>query len=328
MPSNDTHIPDPWGLEPVETPASGSTSPAAATDPDGPGDLAVSTRRRSTTTTRKSSDFRIGQLFTSGADAQRLERAATGIQRPLGTGRRVAITSVEGGSGKSTLTALMGQAFSKVRSDTTAAIDVALEAGTLAQRLGATNNVDMDALASHIQNSVPDRPWFEGNLETPTAQLLATMPRGATPAADGAFDRAALAISRYCPIALYDCGPGLSTNPSALWAARNSHVVVVVVRAGSTQVAAAAHWATSVRERFGAAGIVAVVETDGRGRHSALRAAASLSAAGVDAYAIGHDRHLATGSVLHYDRVGSRVRLQVLELAAQILERSGGVNAR
>lgn len=325
MPSHDTHVPDPWDLG---SQGAQSGPPRIAKSSSRSGRTPTDNGRRSAARSHVRSDFRLGPLFTSGAETQRLERASTAVQRPLGTGRRMALGSVEGGSGKSTLTALLGLAFSSLRPDTTAVIDVAREAGTLAQRLGTEDGLDLDSLATHAAGATLDREALGGLMACPAPQLLTTAPRTSEPQPDQALDRTATTLSRYCPVTLYDCGPGLASNPSALWAVRASHAVIVVVRAGSPQTSAAARWAASSREYSGATGLVAVVETDGRGRHSAQRAAASLSAAGIDAFPIGHDRHIAASGVLQLQRVRPPVRLQIIELAAHMLERSGGVDDR
>ncbi|MFH8802171.1 MinD/ParA family protein [Streptomyces sp. NPDC017936] len=67
----------------------------------------------------------------SGPEQQRLVRLQTPVPRPY----RISVTSIKGGVGKTTTSAMLGLTFSRYRADRTVVIDANPHAGTLADRL-------------------------------------------------------------------------------------------------------------------------------------------------------------------------------------------------
>ncbi|MEE1930949.1 hypothetical protein V1J52_22685 [Streptomyces sp. TRM 70351] len=64
--------------------------------------------------------------------------AAHAIQQPITTGRQIAVTSIRGGAGKSTVAALLALTFAHYRPDPVLAVEADPALGTLPRRLGAS----------------------------------------------------------------------------------------------------------------------------------------------------------------------------------------------
>ncbi|MFE9098012.1 MinD/ParA family protein [Streptomyces sp. NPDC007264] len=72
-----------------------------------------------------------GGARSSGPEQQRLARLQTPVPRPY----RISVTSIKGGVGKTTTSAMLGLTFAHYRADRTVVIDANPHAGTLADRL-------------------------------------------------------------------------------------------------------------------------------------------------------------------------------------------------
>ncbi|WAP51109.1 hypothetical protein OL239_14640 [Arthrobacter sp. ATA002] len=137
---------------------------------------------------------------------------------------------------------------------------------------------------------------------------------------DGA-SRISRAISRYCPITLFDCGAGL-TDPGVLWAVENSHAAVFVTPASVAGVEDALEYAAAWRRLPGISGVpllILVAQPAPGGSFSASREAGRLRRAGIDAVHLGHDRHLAAGVEVRSSLLSRRTRLEAATVASRVL---------
>lgn len=139
-------------------------------------------------------------------------------------------------------------------------------------------------------------------------------------AADGAT-RLSRALSRYCPITIFDCGPGL-TDPGAVWALGHSHLAVFVTPASVAGLQDAVEFAGSWRHGPATAAVpllVLVVQSSPGRALSASKEAHRLHRAGVDALHLGGDRHLAAGVEVIPSLLSRRTRLEAVSLASRVL---------
>ncbi len=70
-------------------------------------------------------------------DVAERTRIAREVQQPVTTGRIVAVTSIRGGVGKSTVTALLGRTLNHYRHDPVLTLEADAALGTLPVRMGA-----------------------------------------------------------------------------------------------------------------------------------------------------------------------------------------------
>ena len=131
-------------------------------------------------------------------------------------------------------------------------------------------------------------------------------------------------VSRYCPITVFDCGPGLSA-PAARWALENSHLALFVTPASAAGIADAVDHAGAwqLDPLLGSLPLlVLVVQGTQDGAFTASREAAGLRRAGIDAAHVGYDRHLAAGAAVNPALLARRTRLEAVSLASRVLTRA------
>ena len=300
-------------------------------------------------------------LFRGDDYPQRLAEAAAGTQLPVTTGRRIAVVGSRGGAGKTTVAALLARIYAAMRADAVAAVDNAPEAGTLGHRLGVPDAPSLDTVASRIGTDTPvslghlaallsvagpanllvtgrrrPHPWMAAGPRDAASDAAgsgvstpAWTPAGPAAGAygtDGAAggDPATLlsrAVSRYCPLTIFDCGSGLS-DPGARWALGNAHLALFVTPASVAGGEDAVDYAAGWRLDPALAAVpllVLVVQSAGGSAPGASRAAAGLRRTGVDALHLGHDRHLAAGVEIDTALLSRRTRLEAVSLASRVL---------
>lgn len=128
-------------------------------------------------------------------------------------------------------------------------------------------------------------------------------------------------ISRYCPVTIFDCGPGL-TDPAALWAVEHSHLAVFVAPASVAGLEDAVEYSRAWRHTPALAAVpllVLVVQSSPDRVFTASREARRLRRAGIDALHLGRDRHLAAGVEVLPPLLSRRTRLEAVSIASRVL---------
>ncbi|MGK5530590.1 MinD/ParA family ATP-binding protein [Streptomyces sp. URMC 129] len=82
--------------------------------------------------------LRRGLTSSAARQTETATRIARAIQQPITTGRQIAVTSIRGGAGKSTVAALLALTLAHHRHDPVLAVEADPALGTLPRRLGAT----------------------------------------------------------------------------------------------------------------------------------------------------------------------------------------------
>ncbi|MCC3266523.1 hypothetical protein [Arthrobacter gengyunqii] len=335
-------------------------------------------------------------LFRGDDYPRLLAEAAAGTQLPVTTGRRIAVVGSRGGSGRTTVAALLARIYAAMRADGVAAVDLAPEAGTLGLRLGVPDAPALDAVAARLEFEPPaSLQQLAGLLAVAgPANLLVTgrrrphargaadpwCPAAGSPAAgvgigagvgvaagvgvgtmapapawtptgpvtgrpldpvDSGLDGSGAngvagskrlllsrAVSRYCPITVFDCGPGLGA-PEARWAVGNSHLAVFVTPATASGFEDAVEYAAAWRRDplLGSVPLlVLVVQCAKDAALSASRQAGCLRRAGVDALHLGYDRHLEAGVEALPSLLARRTRLEAVSLASRVLSTAVSVH--
>ncbi|GAA3193914.1 MULTISPECIES: MinD/ParA family protein [Streptomyces] len=253
-------------------------------------------------------------------------RTAGVLQQPVTTGRQIAVTSIRGGSGKSTVSALLGTAFAHYRQDPVLVLEADPALGTLPLRLGARS-----------------RRWTTGeiaDLVTPDMTLLdvtgylVQLPDNAwlLPASQGqigamldsrAYERAVVALRRYFGVTVVDC----ETLPAevarvALAAAHSRVLTAPATPEGITSTYAVLQWLQGLPPHVIAGTVVVLTELMPRSRIDLDEAAGKLKATGVSVQVLPFDRHLAAGGPVRTALLAHSTRQAAARIAADVFHLS------
>jgi MinD-like ATPase involved in chromosome partitioning or flagellar assembly len=263
-----------------------------------------------------------------GQDEQRRQELALRIRCPLPGPRQVAVASMKGGVGKTTVTAMLGLMLAEHRGDRIAALDANPDAGTLADRLtGRTDSTVRDLLDS-LGNvgSLSDIARF-----TTLSGRLQVLASEQDPARGEAFDRAeyervCAVLSRFYNVVVTDSGTGMvhSAMDGTLALANGlvivgSHTVDGASRASKTLDWLVAHGHHELVERA-----VVVLSRDRTSPEiDGERLVAHFAARCRGVVLVPRDAHLATGGRIELDKLSQAASDAFLELAALVADDFG-----
>ncbi len=268
--------------------------------------------------------------FRAADDVQALAEHGRWLGHPVTTGRRIAVTGVRGGSGKSTVAALMASVFARHRQDRVLALDLDPLLGSLPLRLGVPPG---PALADLAHEGLGTAPFdaVQPHLFRLTERLWA-LPgtRGVGDARlDAALYRAAgLPLSRFFGVTVADCGPGVQTrlHREVLAAAHAQVLVTPATAEGAANAGRALDWLGSgdLRGLVARTLVVFTVRSPLGGRPPPIvrRAREILREVGADAVALNYDRHLAVGTTVNPSRLAYTTRVTAIAIAAEALRRA------
>ncbi|GAA4551830.1 MinD/ParA family ATP-binding protein [Pseudonocardia xishanensis] len=259
----------------------------------------------------------------SAAQLAEQDRLARVRSRLAGT-HRVAITSLKGGVGKTTVTACLGLALAEHRGDRILALDANPDAGTLADRLtGHTDRTVRDLLddLDRIDS------WTAVSRYTSLAGRLQVLASEQDPAAGEAFTRdeylrVDAVLARFFSVMLTDSGTGMvhSAMSGTLDVADSLVVVGAPTVDGAGRASKTLDWLVAHgHERLVREAVVVLV---GRGSREIDAAALqehfrTRTRAVVE---IPHDPHLGTGGRIDPARLRPATREAFLALAAAVAE--------
>lgn len=247
------------------------------------------------------------------------------VSQPLQGCYRIALMSLKGGVGKTTVTATLGATFASIRGDRVVAVDANPDRGTLSQK------VPLETAAT-VRHLLRDAEGIErySDVRAYTSQgpsRLEVLASESDPAVSEAFSsddylRALEVLERFYSLVLTDCGTGLMH--SAMSAVLSKADVLVVISSGSVDGARSASatldWLdahghqdlvrnsiaviNAVRPRSGKVDLSKVVDHFSR-RCRAVRL-------------VPFDPHLEEGAEISLDRLKPGTREALIELAAVV----------
>ncbi|MFC7731269.1 MinD/ParA family protein [Actinomadura keratinilytica] len=270
------------------------------------------------------------RAFRPAHDLADLAEAAAEVQQPVTTGRRIAVVGMRGGSGKSTLSALLALVFARHRQDRVLAVDVDPDWGSLPLRLGVRHRhalADVRAALAGAGSFEDVEPYL-----TPAAQRLWVLPAnrgrlGDSPLTPEIYEQNALPLTRFFGVTVIDCGSGMR---GALQQAvlAGAHAVVLATPA-TPDGARVAGRALDLVAASGLGHLIArtVVVFTVRTPHTRKAldfdgAAAILADVGAGAVRLRYDRHLASTSTLAPGRLAHATRATAVRVAAEALGRA------
>ena len=249
------------------------------------------------------------------------------VQRPLRGCYRIALLSLKGGVGKTTITATLGATFASIRGDRVVAVDANPDRGTLSQKVP----LETPATVRHLLRDAEGIKRYS-DIRSYTSQgpsRLEVLASETDPAVSEAFSaedyaRTLEVLERFYSLVLTDCGTGLMH--SAMSSVLAKADVLVVISSGSVDGARSASatldWLdahghedmvknsvaviNAVRPRSGKVDMQKVVDHFTR-RCRAVRL-------------VPFDPHLEEGAEISLERLGRETREALIELAAVVAE--------
>ncbi|HKP42746.1 MinD/ParA family protein [Mycobacterium sp.] len=249
------------------------------------------------------------------------------VQRPLRGCYRIALLSLKGGVGKTTITATLGATFASTRGDRVVAVDANPDRGTLSQKVP----LETPATVRHLLRDAEGIAAYS-DVRAYTSQgpsRLEVLASEQDPAVSEAFSsddytRTLEVLERFYSLVLTDCGTGLMH--SAMSAVLANADVLIVISSGSVDGARSASatldWLdahghqemvrnsiaviNAVRPRSGKVDMTKVVD------HFSRRCRAVLQ--------VPFDPHLEEGAEISLERLRPETREALIELAAMVAD--------
>ena len=270
-----------------------------------------------------------GKLINPGeSPAERRQRELIGrVNQPLRGCFKIAMLSLKGGVGKTTITTTLGATFASLRGDRVIAVDANPDRGTLSQKIP----IETTATIRHLLRDA-DKVTRYSDVRAYTSQgasRLEILASEQDPAVSEAFSerdylRAISLLEHYYNIVLTDCGTGLMH--SAMKGVLDLADALVVVSSGSVDGATSASATIDWLDAHGYGDLVKrsiVVINSVRPKAGSVdldKLAAHFEARTRAVCRIPFDPHLEEGAEIELERLEPATRLALLELAAAMAD--------
>ncbi|WP_236572698.1 hypothetical protein [Streptomyces sp. GS7] len=268
------------------------------------------------------------RVFASSpaAETAAVTQAAYAIQQPVSTGRQIAVSSIRGGAGKSTVAALLALTFAHYRSDPVLAVEADPALGTLPHRLGArevrwsgsdlAQIVDPSMLITDLTGYL--LPFAGGGWLLPGSQGSI----GARLDID-AYRVVMTSLRRHFAATVVDC----ETLPAevARTALVTTQARVLVTPATPEGVAATRSvldWVGGLHPGLLPTTVVVLTHSSPDSGVDVRKAAGHLGAGGAAVLPLPYDRHLAAGGAIRPELLGERTREAAARIAAEAMDRA------
>ncbi|MER6997086.1 type VII secretion protein [Streptomyces sp. NPDC000410] len=251
------------------------------------------------------------------------------LQQPVTTGRHIAVTSIRGGAGKTTVSALLSRTFSHYRHDPVLTLEADTALGTLPVRLGAESVrwscADLARILSPAMQ-LTDVTGYLVPLEQGGWLLPAGQGRVGAQLDVRTYRLVSLALRRYFGVTVVDCEslPG----EIARTAVDTAHGRVLVAPAtveGVSGTRAVLDWMAGLPRPALPGTVVALTAVSPDMTTDIKAATKHLEEVGVPVFGIPYDRHLAAGGPVSTGLLAQATREGVTRLAAEVLRRAAGV---
>lgn len=253
-------------------------------------------------------------------------RTAEALQQPVTTGRQIAVTSIRGGSGKSTVAALLGTTYAHYRQDPVLLVEADPALGSLPLRLGAetlrwtTGDVAgivepqmslLDVTGYLVQ--LPDNAWLLPGSQGQIGAMLDTR----------AYERVMVALRRYFGVTVVDC----ETLPAevarvAISAAQARVLTAPATLEGITSTYSVLQWMQGLPRHVIAGTVVVLTELVAHSGLDLDEAAQRLKSTGASVQILPYDRHLAAGGTIRTELLAHSTRKAATRLAADVFQLS------
>ncbi|AJT66264.3 hypothetical protein T261_4621 [Streptomyces lydicus] len=268
------------------------------------------------------------RVFASSpaAETAAVTQAASAIQQPVTTGRQIAVSSIRGGAGKSTVAALLALTYAHYRSDPVLAVEADPALGTLPHRLGArevrwsgsdlAQIVDPSMLITDLTGYL--LPFAGGGWLLPGSQgSIGTRLDLET------YRVVMTSLRRHFAATVVDC----ETLPAevARTALVTTQARVLVTPATPEGVAATRsvlNWIGGLHPGLLPTTVVVLTHSSPDAGLDVRKAAEHLGAGGAAVLPLPYDRHLAAGGAIRTELLGERTREAAARIAAEVMDRA------
>ncbi|MZF55307.1 MinD/ParA family protein [Streptomyces sp. SID5594] len=270
----------------------------------------------------------VRRIVSSSAarEVAELTRTAEALQQPVTTGRQIAVTSIRGGAGKTTVAALLGTAYAHYRQDPVLLVEADPALGSLPLRLGAeTLRWTTADLADIVEPQMslldvtgylvqlPENAWLLPGSQGQIGAMLDT----------SAYERVMVALRRYFGVTVVDC----ETLPAevarvALSASQARVLAAPATLDGVTSTYAVLQWMQGLPRHMIDGTVVVLSSTVARPGIDVEAAAEKLRSTGAGVHVLPYDRHLAAGGALRTELLARPTRLAAARLAAEVFQLS------
>jgi MinD-like ATPase involved in chromosome partitioning or flagellar assembly len=270
----------------------------------------------------------VRRTVSASAAREVAEATATAevLQQAVTTGRQIAVTSIRGGSGKTTVTALLGTTYAHYRQDPVLVVEADPALGSLPLRLGAESlRWTTGDLAEVVEPQMslldvtgylvqlPDNAWLLPGSQGQVGAMLDTK----------GYERVMVSLRRYFGVTVVDC----ETLPAevartALSAAQARVLTTPATLEGVASTHAVLEWMRALPRDITASTVVVLIET---APHTGLdldKATERLKTSGVSVRVLPYDRHLAAGGPIRTDLLARPTRQAATRLAAEVFQLS------
>ncbi|WP_344048293.1 MinD/ParA family protein, partial [Streptomyces thermoalcalitolerans] len=268
------------------------------------------------------------RTVSSSAAREVAETTATAevLQQAVTTGRQIAVTSIRGGSGKTTVTALLGTTYAHYRHDPVLVVEADPALGSLPIRLGAeTLRWTTGDLAEVVEPQMslldvtgylvqlPDNAWLLPGSQGQVGAMLDTK----------GYERVMVSLRRYFGVTVVDC----ETLPAevartALSAAQARVLTVPATLEGIASTHAVLEWMRALPRGIISSTVVVLTETVPHIGLDLDKAAELLKSTGASVRVLPYDRHLAAGGPIRTELLARPTRQAVTGLAAEVFQLS------
>jgi MinD-like ATPase involved in chromosome partitioning or flagellar assembly len=296
-----------------------------ATPPPGTHDLVRKNVHGDPLMRRMSQGVRKAMGGTGAQDIRQESDLIDQIRRPVNSCRQIAVTSIRGGAGKTTVSALTATMIAQCRGDRVLTVDADAGLGSLPLRLGArTDRTLLDLAKVRLNSFAEASPYLGRAAETLWVLPATTSGKVSTDLELESFRAAMGNVTRYFSAAVIDCGAGIGELQRGILTGVNGHIIVAQGTVdGAVSARSTLEW--MVGNGYGGllARTVIVLVTHSPHVDADLdRAQHMLSAGGMPVVHMPYDRQLATGAAIDMTRLGEGARAAAIRIAAEVFSRS------
>ncbi|WP_275560286.1 hypothetical protein [Streptomyces sp. 5-6(2022)] len=263
---------------------------------------------------------------SASREVEEATEVARALQQPVTTGRQIAVSSIRGGAGKTTVAALLNLTFAHYRQDPVLVVEADPALGSLPIRLGAESVRWTCADVARVVSPSMQFAEVTGYLvQLPEGGWLLPGSQGriGTPLDIRAYRTVTMALRRYFGVTVVDCEtlPGELAR-TALDTVQARVLVAPATLEGVASTRTVLDWMAAVPRPMLPGTVVALTESSPDTALDLDVARAHLAESGVEVMAIPYDRHLAAGGAIRTGLLAHSTRLAAGRLAAALLDRA------
>ncbi|MFJ4903259.1 MinD/ParA family protein [Streptomyces sp. NPDC088727] len=242
------------------------------------------------------------------------------LQRPVTTGRQIAVTSIRGGAGKSTVAALLGSTYAHYRQDPVLFVEADPALGSLPIRLGAESlrwtTGDVAGIVQP-QMSLLDITGYLVQLRNNAWLLPGSQGQIGAMLDFRSYERVMVALRRYFGVTVVDC----ETLPAevarvALTASQACVLTTPATLDGIASTHAVLQWMRGLTPHVISGTVVVLTDLSPHSGINTDEAVRTLRSAGPSVHVLPYDRHLADGGAIRTDLLARSTRTAATRIAA------------